>query len=105
MVKTYPRSSGQGNFLTLCYCVFPAPEKHLYVAGCSMSAARFSVIITCHNQFHLIAEAVNSASTRSFADKEVIVVDDASADGSDELLGAFSDQIGLVRLDKNVGMT
>lgn len=70
-----------------------------------MPTARFSVIITCHNQFHLIADAVNSALAQSFASREVIVIDDASTDGSYELLGVFGDEIRLVRLDQNQGMT
>jgi hypothetical protein len=69
-----------------------------------MSEARFSIVITCHNQFHLIADAVNSALAQLHPNREVIVVDDASTDSSYELLGAFDDEIRLLRLEQNQGM-
>ena len=82
-----------------------AYRQEVEVVGALMSPARFSIIITCHDQFHVIADTVSSALAQSFADKEIIVIDDASTDGSCELLGAFGDEIRLVRLDQNHGMT
>jgi glycosyltransferase involved in cell wall biosynthesis len=62
----------------------------------------FSIIITCHNQKKFIADTVNSALSQH-APKEVIVVDDASTDGSLQLLLQFGDKIRLIGLEKNQG--
>jgi glycosyltransferase involved in cell wall biosynthesis len=62
----------------------------------------FSIIITCHNQKKYIADTINSALSQP-APKEVIVVDDASTDGSLQLLRQFGDQIRLISLEKNQG--
>ncbi len=55
----------------------------------------FSIIITSHNQAHFIRETINSALAQSHPDKEIIVVDDASTDGSQELLMQYGDRIRL----------
>ena len=64
---------------------------------------QFSIVITCHNQAHFIAEAVSSALTQAFSDKEVVIVDDASTDDSVEILERYGSDIRLVKLYKNVG--
>jgi len=64
---------------------------------------RFSIVITSHNQAHFIAEAVSSVLSQTFPDKEVVVVDDASTDGSAETLDRFSSDIRLVKLRKMSG--
>jgi glycosyltransferase involved in cell wall biosynthesis len=64
---------------------------------------RFSIVITCHNQNRFIAEAVSSALSQTFSDKEIIVVDDASTDGSVEILERYGYDIRLVKLQNNVG--
>jgi len=64
---------------------------------------RFSIVITCHNQAQFIAEAISSALSQTFSDKEVIVVDDASTDESAEIVEKFAPDIRLVRLQNNVG--
>jgi len=64
---------------------------------------RFSIVITCHNQAQFIAEAVLSALRQTFSDKEVVVVDDASTDGSAETLDRFASDIRLMKLRENVG--
>ena len=65
--------------------------------------AFFSVIITSHNQAHFIRNAIASALAQSHANKEIIVVDDASSDGSRRILEEYGDAIRLIKLDKNVG--
>lgn len=64
---------------------------------------RFSVIITCHNQAIFIRDAVNSALAQSHRACEVIVVDDASSDGSLDILKAFGNSILRVCAPKNIG--
>jgi glycosyltransferase involved in cell wall biosynthesis len=47
-----------------------------------MSAPRVSVVVTCHDLGVFLEEAVQSALTQSFADLEVVVVDDGSRDSA-----------------------
>lgn len=68
-----------------------------------MPAARFSVVITCHNQRDFIREAVDSALAQSHPLKEIIVVDDGSTDGSLEVLQQYGNEIRLVSFSKNRG--
>lgn len=64
---------------------------------------QFSIVITCHNQAQFIAAAVSSALSQPFSSKEIIIVDDASTDGSLEILERYGSAIRLVKLTKNVG--
>jgi glycosyltransferase involved in cell wall biosynthesis len=66
-------------------------------------AARFSVVITCHNQRDFIRDAVDSALAQSHPLKKIIVVDDASTDGSLEILQQYGDEIQLVSFSRNRG--
>ena len=68
-----------------------------------MRMTLFSIIITSHNQAHFIREAVDSALAQAHAGKEIIVVDDASTDGSQLILDGYGGAIRLIKLDKNVG--
>lgn len=54
-----------------------------------MATPQFSVIITCHNQRKFIADAIQSAISQIYESREVIVVDDASSDGSDSVLKSY----------------
>jgi glycosyltransferase involved in cell wall biosynthesis len=65
--------------------------------------AFFSIIITSHNQEGFIRNAVASALAQAHPNKEIIVIDDASTDGSQRILEEYGDAIRLTQLDKNVG--
>jgi glycosyltransferase involved in cell wall biosynthesis len=65
--------------------------------------AFFSIIITSHNQANFIRDAVASAVAQAHSNKEIIVIDDASSDGSQRILEGYGDAIRLIKLDKNVG--
>lgn len=67
------------------------------------AAPRFSTIITFHNQRHFIKDAVDSALSQRNAEFEVIVVDDASVDGSQQILKQYGDAIQLLCLQENAG--
>jgi len=67
-----------------------------------MKRVRCSIVITCYNQRDFIRDAVESALLQR-AD-EVIVVDDASDDGSSEILQAYGDAIALTRMPRNGGV-
>lgn len=65
-----------------------------------------SVIIPTHNRSHFLAEAIDSICTQTFGDFELIVVDDASSDGTQALLVARSAEdkrIQVISLDANAG--
>lgn len=61
-----------------------------------------SVVIPTHNRAEFLGTAIRSALGQSNVDVEVIVVDDASTDSTNEVLEGFGDQIRVLRLDKNV---
>jgi glycosyltransferase involved in cell wall biosynthesis len=66
-----------------------------------MRSCRFSIIVTCFNQRSFIREAIESALIQG-AD-EVIVVDDASNDGSTEILREYRDRVTLCPVAENGG--
>ena len=68
-----------------------------------MRPPRFSIVIACYNQRHFIQAAVESAISQPDPSKEVIVVDDASSDGTPDVLDAFGDSIRVVKFAKNQG--
>ena len=66
-----------------------------------MPEIRFSIIITSYNQRELIKDAVDSALSQRHAKAEVIVVDDNSTDGTQEILRQYGDSIRLVCRETN----
>ena len=64
---------------------------------------QFSVVITCFNQAGFIQEAVKSALGQSYQDKEIIVVDDASTDGSSKLIEQHNHALTFMPLRQNAG--
>jgi glycosyltransferase involved in cell wall biosynthesis len=65
---------------------------------------RFSIIITCYNQSTFIRDAVDSALAQDYTDKEIVVVDDGSTDGSKKILEEYGDAIKFKALEKNEGV-
>jgi glycosyltransferase involved in cell wall biosynthesis len=72
-------------------------------AGAGVPVIQFSVVITCHNQHEFIRDAVESVLSQGQASKEVIVVDDASEDGSLEVLKRYEASVELISLSTNCG--
>jgi glycosyltransferase involved in cell wall biosynthesis len=68
-----------------------------------MPPIRFSIIITSYNQREFVKEAVDSAMSLRNAEKEIIVVDDASTDGTQEFLRKYGDAIRLICAETNQG--
>ncbi len=56
-----------------------------------------SIIIPTYNRRQSLSGTVDSALNQSFLDREVIVVDDGSDDGTDEVLAEYSDSIRVIR--------
>jgi glycosyltransferase involved in cell wall biosynthesis len=68
-----------------------------------VSEPLFSVVIACYNHEKFIREAVESALRQQHPSKEIIVVDDASKDGSAQVLKSFGPSIMVERLPVNRG--
>ena len=68
--------------------------------------ARVSILIPAHNAEESILDAVGSAQAQSIEDIEIIVVDDASTDGTSDLVRSralIDPRIRLFRLERNSG--
>src|SRR6266705_3530531 len=57
-----------------------------------MAKLRVSVVIPTHNRGHLIHRALGSALQDIESDDELIVVDDGSSDGTEDVVRKFGDQ-------------
>lgn len=63
-----------------------------------------SVILPVHNKAPWLQECLDSVLAQSFGDFELIAVDDASTDGSLEILAACSDpRLKVIRSERNLG--
>ena len=65
-----------------------------------------SVICLCYNHRSYLQEAMESVLSQTYSNLQVIIVDDASGDGSQELIKEFikyHDDIQTVFLPDNVG--
>jgi len=62
-----------------------------------------SVIVPVHGRAQLTQRCLDKVLAGLPADAELLVVDDASPDGTPELLGGYGDAIGSVRLEENAG--
>ncbi len=54
---------------------------------------KVSILIPCYNAERWVAQAIQSALDQTHDDKEVIVVDDGSTDGSLEVIKSYGDKI------------
>lgn len=71
-----------------------------------MKRPKVSVIMACYNSATFLEEAIKSIMGQTFTDFEFIIVDDASTDGTSEIIRSYSTKdprIVLRRLDINNG--
>lgn len=68
----------------------------------SGAAVRVSIVITCYNYKRYVAAAINSALAQTYPHVEIIVIDDGSTDGSDQVIAGYGDRIRNVR-QENAG--
>ncbi|HVA33444.1 MAG TPA: glycosyltransferase, partial [Candidatus Baltobacteraceae bacterium] len=66
-----------------------------------------SVIITSYNYAHYLSESISSVLTQNVNDLELVVVDNASTDNSDEIVGSFSPdpRLRYYKNATNIGLT
>lgn len=66
----------------------------------------FSIILPTHNRAPLLCRAIASVILQSFADYELIVIDDASSDGTPATVSAFADpRLRCIRLERASGVS
>jgi len=68
-----------------------------------MSGMSISVIIPVHNRRELVRETISCLLRQTRPAEQIIVVDDASTDGTAEAVERFGSDVILVRLPNNVG--
>lgn len=71
------------------------PKERLLTHRQSDDSCRMkvSILIPCYNAQRWIAQAIQSALDQTWADKEIIVVDDGSTDGSLDVIRSFGEAI------------
>ena len=75
-----------------------------YLSPCSDSPL-VSVCIPTFNATRWISDCLNSALAQSYRHLEILVVDDASSDGTSELVRSFKDErIRLIVNERNLGL-
>ena len=57
-----------------------------------------SIIMPCHNGAPFIADAIRSVQSQTFADWELLVIDDCSSDDSADIVKALAEKDGRIRL-------
>jgi glycosyltransferase involved in cell wall biosynthesis len=62
-----------------------------------MNTPKVSVLIATWNRKNLLRQAIESVLRQSFSDWEIIVADDGSNDGTDEMMAAYCRQDGRIR--------
>lgn len=70
-----------------------------------MSAPRFSVIIPAYNSAATLARAIDSVLAQTWPAYEIIVVDDASSDGTGDVAAGFGQRIRYLRREHNAGVS
>lgn len=75
-------------------------------ARCGPAAGLVSVVIPTYNRATMVTEAVDSALGQTYGDVEVVVVDDASTDGTVSTLeNKYGTSIRVIRRDSNGGVS
>jgi glycosyltransferase involved in cell wall biosynthesis len=59
---------------------------------------KVSVVVPCYNQARFLGEAIESVLSQGYADFEIIVVDDGSKDGTQEVAAGYVKENSRVRL-------
>lgn len=65
---------------------------------------KISVITTCYNRKHTIASAIESTLSQDYPNKELVVIDGASKDGSVEIIKKYEDKLAVFVSEKDTGI-
>src|SRR5215211_5128611 len=67
-------------------------------SGSRPEGGKVSVVIPCYNQARFLGEAIQSVLCQGYTDLEIIVVDDGSNDGTEEVASGYAREDPRVRL-------
>jgi glycosyltransferase involved in cell wall biosynthesis len=67
-------------------------------SGGRPEGGKVSVVIPCYNQARFLGEAIQSVLRQGYSDLEIIVVDDGSRDGTEEVASGYAKEDSRVRL-------
>lgn len=56
----------------------------------------FSIIVTCYNYARYVEQALQSALGQTYANKQIVVVNDGSTDGSLDVISRYSDRVVVI---------
>lgn len=68
------------------------------------SSSKVAVIVACYNYRRYVGEAIESVLAQTIVPDEILVIDDQSTDGSDEVIARYADRVRSVRNEKNLGI-
>jgi len=70
-----------------------------------MKKPSVSMIVPCYNYGRYVAQAIDSILSQTIVDLEIIVIDDASSDETQEVLKRFHDEarVRIIRHEVNIG--
>ncbi|QGW64056.1 glycosyltransferase [Lysobacter soli] len=66
--------------------------------------SRVAVIVACYNYRNFVAEAIESVLAQTIAPDEILVIDDCSTDGSEDVIERYADRVRFVRNEQNLGI-
>ena len=69
-----------------------------------LATTTVAVIVACYNYRAFVAEAIESVLAQTRAPDEIIVIDDASTDQSDEIIGNYANRVRSIRNETNLGI-
>jgi glycosyltransferase involved in cell wall biosynthesis len=69
------------------------------------SGIKISVVIPAYNAERYIAKAIESCLSQTYAPHEIIVIDDASTDGTAAIAESFPPLVRVIRLAENMGVS
>jgi glycosyltransferase EpsE len=72
-----------------------------------MSGVAISVLMSCYNSEKTVQKSIESIISQSFQDYELIIIDDGSKDGTEEILNKYEkeEKIKIFTNKKNIGLT
>ncbi|MGI9284524.1 MAG: glycosyltransferase family 2 protein [Pseudomonadales bacterium] len=62
-----------------------------------MSNPLVSIVVCCHNRRDYLAQTMETVFAQNYSPVEIIVMDDGSTDGTDELIAGYGDKVRYMR--------
>ena len=100
MLNTETRESRRAEYSNL----LAKGTMHASSADEKESLPKVSVIIPAYNCAPYIERCINSMLDQNYKNLEIVVINDGSTDGTDDILKAYGDKIKLLESDANLGV-